>query len=430
MRLPVLRARLLGPMDLKLGEQQLPLDSARAESLLAYLLLHRDVPQPRQRLAFLLWPDSAEGQAQTNLRKVLHTLRRVLPDADRLIEVGPRTLRWRPDASLWLDVEQFERAVARGRLEEAVQLYAGELLEGRYDEWLADERDRLAGLHADALERLARLQEHDQRWPDAIRSAERLVALDPLREESRRLLIQLCQASGDRARAVRAYHACAATLERELGIAPSPGTRAVYESLIAARSVTAGTKPPSTSPFTGRADELQRLAAVWTRAASGHAQLVLVTGEAGVGKTRLVDELRAHTGAVTAEALAYPAEGPLAYGLAAAWLRSQPVAARLSRLKRPQLTELARLLPEVAAQVTPPEPLPEAELRHRLFGAIARAVLAAGTPLLLIADDVQWADPQSLGVIHYLMRAAPTARLLVAATARREELDEDYRLLA
>ena len=445
MRPPVLRARLLGPMDLKFGERQLPpLDSARAESLLAYLLLHRDVPQPRQRLAFLLWPDSAEGQAHTNLRKVLHNLRRALPDADRLIEIGPRTLRWRPDAPLWLDVEQFERAVAGGQLEEAVQLYAGELLEGRYDEWLAGERERLAGLHADALERLARLQEHDLRWPEAIRCAERLVAFDPLREESHRLLIQLCQASGDRARAVRAYHACAATLERELGIAPSPGTRAAYESLIAAPPADAtapegtpanpaaiterGTRAPSTSPFVGRAAEQARLAAVWGAAASGHAQLVLITGEAGVGKTRLVDELRAHAGAVTVEARAYPAEGPLAYGIAAAWLRSQPVAERLVRLERPQLTELARLLPELAAHVTPPELLPEAELRHRLFGAIARAVLAAGTPLLLIADDVQCADPQSLGLIHYLMRVWPSARLLVAATARREELDQDHPL--
>ena len=167
---------------------------------------------------------------------------------------------------------------------------------------------------------------------------------------------------------------------------------------------------------------------MWCEAASGHAQLVLVTGEAGVGKTRLVEELRAHAGAVTVEARAYPAEGPLAYGVAAAWLRSGPLAARLARLERPQLTELARLLPELAAQVTPPEPLPEEELRYRLFGAIARAVLAAGAPLQLIADDVQWADPQSLGLIHYLMRVWPSARLLVAATARREELDEDHPL--
>jgi DNA-binding SARP family transcriptional activator len=184
-----LRARLLGPMDLRLGEQQLPsLESARAESLLAYLLLHRDAPQPRQRLAFLLWPGSTERQAQTNLRKVLHTLRRTLPGADGLIEIGPRTLRWRADAPLWLDVDHFQRALAGGRLEEAVETYAGELLEGRYDEWLVDERERLAGLYLEALERLARQHEGSQRWPEAIRCAERLVAQDPLREESHRLL--------------------------------------------------------------------------------------------------------------------------------------------------------------------------------------------------------------------------------------------------
>src|SRR5215468_6167192 len=441
-----LRARLLGPMDLRFGERRLPpLDSARAESLLGYLLLHRDAPQPRQRLAFLLWPGSTERQAQTNLRKVLHTLRRALPGADGLIEAGPRTLRWRADAPLWLDVEHFERALAEGRLEEAVETYTGELLEGRYDEWLADERERLAGLYLEALERLARQHEASRRWPDAIRCAERLVAQDPLREESHRLLIQLCRASGDRARAVRAYHVCATALERELGIEPSPETRAVYESLVATAPVGAGslaaapvsrapasatrTTAPSMSPFVGRAGEQARLAATWKAAASGQAQLVLVTGEAGVGKTRLVDELRAHAGAVTVEARAYPAEGPLAYGVATAWLRSQPVAARLARLDRPQLTELARLLPELAAHVPPPEPLPAAELRRRLFAAIARAVLAAGVPLLLIADDVQWADVQSLRLIHYLLRTAPSARLLIAATARREELDEGHALV-
>src|SRR3954471_24686989 len=112
-----LQVRLLGELDLRLGETRLPpLESARAESLLAYLLLHRDAPQPRQRLAFLLWPDSTEPQARTNLRKVLHNLRHALPDAERFLEVGPRTLRWRVDAPLWLDVEHFQRALADGRL--------------------------------------------------------------------------------------------------------------------------------------------------------------------------------------------------------------------------------------------------------------------------------------------------------------------------
>jgi len=156
---------------------------------------------------------------------------------------------------------------------------------------------------------------------------------------------------------------------------------------------------------------------------------VLVSGEAGIGKTRLVEELRAQADAVAVEARAYPDAVPLAYGVATAWLRAQPVATRLSRLERPHLTELVRLLPQFAAQLPPPAPLPEAELRRRLFAAIARALLAAGAPLLLIVDDAQWADAQSLRVLHYLLQAAPSARLLVAATARREELDEDHPLV-
>src|SRR4051794_41681127 len=109
-----LAVRLLGELDLRLGETSLPpLESGRSESLLAYLLLHRDAAQPRQRLAFLLWPDSSEAQARTNLRHVLHKLRRALPDADRFLEVTPRTLGWRSDAPYWLDVASFDVALAR-----------------------------------------------------------------------------------------------------------------------------------------------------------------------------------------------------------------------------------------------------------------------------------------------------------------------------
>ncbi|HEY7077065.1 MAG TPA: AAA family ATPase [Solirubrobacteraceae bacterium] len=424
---PTLRVRMLGGLDLRLGDRPLgPLESARAESLLAYLLLHRDAPQPRERLAYRLWPDSTEAQARTNLRKVLHNLRRALPEADRFIDVGPRTLGRRADAPLWLDVEEFERALAEGRLEDAVATYGGELLEGSYEEWLAGERERLAGLYLEALERLAREHARHERRPDAIRCAERLVASDPLREESHRLLMQVCHAAGDPPRALRAYHVCAATLERELGIAPSPATRALYETIVAGAPEVA---PTGTSPFVGRAAEQARLAAVWREAAAGRAQLVLVRGEAGIGKTRLVDELRMRAGAMAVEARAYPAEGLIAYGVAASWLRSQPVSARLSRLDRAQLTELARLLPELAEHAPPPEPLPEPELRRRLFGAVGRALLAAGAPLLLIVDDAQWADAQSLRLVHYLIRAVPSARLLATATARREEVDPRHPLL-
>jgi DNA-binding SARP family transcriptional activator len=155
--------RLLGQLDLRLGETPLsPLESARAESLLAYLLLHRDAPQPRQRLAFLLWPDSSEPQARTNLRHLLHVLRRALPDLDRFLEVTPRALRWREDAPCWLDVAAFEAAADRDELpalREAAALYRGDLLESGYDEWLMEERERLRRRHLQALERLVELLE-------------------------------------------------------------------------------------------------------------------------------------------------------------------------------------------------------------------------------------------------------------------------------
>jgi DNA-binding SARP family transcriptional activator/tetratricopeptide (TPR) repeat protein len=432
-----LRARLLGGLDLRIGDRRLPeLDSARAESLLAYLLLHREAPQQRQHLAFTLWPDSTEPQARTNLRHVLHNLRRALPDADRFIGVGQRTLQWRPDAPLWLDVAVFEQAVAEGRLDEAVETYAGELLEGSYDEWLLDERERLGQIHLDALERLAQQLEEQGRLGDAIRYSERLRRQDPLREEAYRALMRLHDASGDRAAALRTYHVCATTLVRELGVEPSAATRGHYEALL-----TAAAEPephegaPTTftaTPLIGRRVERARLAELWRATERGSAQLVLVNGEPGVGKSRLVEELRswcAHGGAVIAETRSYPVEGAMAYGALVAWLLSESIASRLDRLERAHLTELARLLPELLSRVqdlAPPEPLPEDEQRQRLFTAAARAILAAGAPLLLVADDLQWCDVQTLQFVHYLLRAEPEARLLVAATARREEIDDHH----
>src|ERR1700745_577407 len=136
----MLELRLLGDFSLRMGDTPLPaMGSARAQSLLVYLLLHRAAPQPRDRIAFLLWPDSTEAQARTNLRHVLHNLRRANAFADRYLDVTARTLRWRTEEPCWLDVAAFEEAADRAEraggddpaavpaLRVAVDLYRGDL---------------------------------------------------------------------------------------------------------------------------------------------------------------------------------------------------------------------------------------------------------------------------------------------------------------
>jgi len=165
----------------------------RLQTLLAYLALHRGVPQSRSRIAYTLWPDSTEAQAHTNLRNLLFKLRMTLPEVERFLVVERQTLCWHSDAPCSLDVTEFERAVARaeyardaqdaaaGRLalEQAVQCYQGDLLPGCYDEWICSKRERLQQTYQGALERLVELLEQSGSVAEAIRMAQRLLRIDP-----------------------------------------------------------------------------------------------------------------------------------------------------------------------------------------------------------------------------------------------------------
>jgi DNA-binding SARP family transcriptional activator len=170
-----LSVRLLGQFQVLRGDAPVPLDSARAESVLAFLLLHRHEPQPRQRVAFALWPDSTEAQAMTNLRHVLHTLRHSLPGIDSQVEVTPRTLSWKPDPPYRLDAAEFEAALDRESWQEAVEAYPGDLLAGWSNDWVDQERDRLRRRYLDALERLIASAQERGDLADAARHAERLL---------------------------------------------------------------------------------------------------------------------------------------------------------------------------------------------------------------------------------------------------------------
>ncbi|MDQ3986676.1 MAG: AAA family ATPase, partial [Actinomycetota bacterium] len=442
-----LNVRLFGELDLRLGDERLPpLDSARARSLLAYLLLNDHAPQSRQRLAFLLWPDSTEGQARTNLRHLLHTLRRASPTLDRFLDVTSQTLRWRPDAAYWLDVSAFEAALARAdagsddglaALREAASYYTGDLLDGCYDEWLIETRERLRDRYIAALQRLSNLLADRGEHAEAMRLGRELLRSDALNEDTYRLLMRMHDAADDRAGAVRVYHECVSTLQRELGVEPSAATKEAYARLMRSEHRSSEPEPErgrvTAAGLVGREPEWDQLTDSWKDAERGRARLVLVTGEPGVGKSRVVEELAtwcAHRGAVVGQARSYPTEGELGYGVVISWLRTADVASQLRATYPSDVTELSRLLPELddAPETPAPATVDEAEERRRLFDAVARTLTASGRPTLLVADDAQWCDAQSLQLIHYLLRLEPNSPLLIVGTVRREELDDDHPL--
>src|SRR5262249_43708239 len=158
----------------------------------------------RERLAFVLWPASGESQARTNLRQLLHHLKRALPVECNLLEITHATVRWRHDETCTIDVVEFQSAIAAARsaraandsareiesLTRAAQLYQDDLLPGVYDDWVTPLREDYRKRVSEVLVRSAALLEGQQDYPTAIALAERLVELDPLVESHHQLLIR------------------------------------------------------------------------------------------------------------------------------------------------------------------------------------------------------------------------------------------------
>ena len=424
------------------------LDSTRLQALLAYLLLHRDAPQLRQYLAFLFWPDSGEAQARTNLRTILHRLRQTWPDVDRYIAVEPKSLAWHTDADFWLDVAEFERHLRQAQaaadspavlshLEQAIALYRDDLLPSCYSDWIVPVRTRLRQAFLEAVEQQAELLYTTGDAPGAIHRYRQLIEADPLQETYYSRLIHLHRATDDRAAALRVYYRCATTLRRELGVAPGEATQAAYRQVLALDSATPGLPlpdAPAETALVGRSVAWEQLRLAWREVVDGRRppHLVVISGEAGIGKTRLAEELAAwarRQGATTAVAACYAAETQLAFGPVVAWLR----ALSLDDLAPAWRAELVPLLPDLAdAECPMPDPaaFPETWQKGRFYEALARAILGQKQPILLRLEDVQWCDAETLAWLHYLLRAAAEVRLMLVATWRQEETLADHPLHA
>ena len=413
-----------------------PGPTARQQQLLTYLILHsKDGAISRQRVAGALWPESTEPQARTNLRRELHHVREHWPELDRLIDANSGTLAWRGDD----DVSAFERAVERGlagdrvALAEAARTYKGDVLPDVAGDWIEVERTRLRQKVRAALLQLIDVLEREGALVDAIAHAEQLTRIDALCEDAWCALIRCHARRGERTTALHVYQECAALLKRELGVQPSAATRMAYREVLDldVEPVVAPAVPGSTSyPLVGRDEEWRILLRAWRDAERGSARLVVLRGEAGIGKTRLAEELIEWCRAKNVSALtarSYASEGRLAYAPIATWLRSDVLQPVLATLDSATLTDVARLHAGVTTardDVSAPVGQLESWQRLRFFDAVTRAFMAAA-PLVMVLDDLQWADGDTIDWLQYFLQSGAAKRCLIVATLRAEEEDDN-----
>jgi DNA-binding SARP family transcriptional activator len=447
---PLATIELLGGFRIRCnGAPVTDINTSRMHTLIAYLLLNAGVTVSRQQLAFLFWPDSSEPQARTNLRQLLHHFRSAWPAAENYMESDAQIVRWRIEEPFKFDVSEFEAALAqadeahrqvdssmeRRALLKCVDLYRGDLLPGLHDEWIETHRERLKQKYSDVLENLIALCEQARDYKAAVRHAESLLSQDPFQETVYRALIRLHGLNGDRAEALRAYERCATVLRRELGVEPGSATRRIRDQVARADMQRPTPEIPargSGPALVGREREWKGLLEAWREVGQGRALFIMVAGEAGIGKTRLLEELLLYAsrqGASVARTACYAAEKPMAYAPVADWLRGSPFRAKLDGLSPAQLSQLARVLPELLVpgrEIETPQPFTETWQRHHFLETLARAVLSAPQPVVLLIDDLQWCDPETIEWLHYVLRSNPDAGLMVAAGVRLDEVEMEH----
>jgi len=478
----------LGAPRVEHNGQDTELDRHKSLALLAYLALTGQ-PHRRDTLAALLWPDLDQRRARAGLRRVLFSLQDALPG--KWWEVERETVSVQPSPELWVDVAQFSRLLAGCRehhhpadavcpdclvpLTEAVETYRGDLLAGftlrncpSFDDWQFALSENLRNALARALELLVLLHSGQRRFEPAIAYARRWLALDALYEPAHQHLMRLYAWSEQRSAALRQYADCERLLEAELGVAPQAATRDLYhaikdnrlpgpETVLRARqssSLDIEIKPvpaavnapaaeaapapriswPSLSRGTlvGRENEWPQATRLWTEARAGEGRVLLVSGEPGIGKSRLVHELadlaqRAGGRALTGECYT---EGGAPYSPLAQIIRQGLDDSQLSPgLPAYLLADLLLLAPHLRPRFAhiPSNPKLDADFeRQRLVESFVTwcLALAQTQPVLMVVEDVHWADSGTLALLHNLARRVRQAPLLLVLTFRDTEIDQ------
>lgn len=429
---------------------------AKAVALLAYLAL-QETPQPRERLLDLLWPASYADAGRKNLRNALWAIRKAL--GDEALVAGDASLALSP--AVWVDTRELERPLHRltassgapppDDIAAVLHLYRGPFLDTLtvpdapdFEIWLTTERERLAQLYLRAATDLVSAYERAGRWRDTLAVGERALAQDILQEPLHRAVMAAHARLGERPEALRQYDMLRAALARELGVEPLPETDALRAAILSGDIGPAPAAPPPaavprraapppptapTTPFVGRAAECAILDHECAAAAEGHVRIVVLTGEMGIGKSRLWREWangqNADTVILSGHALEATQSLPFAPVAEMLGGEADRLFAPSSPIPRLWLAEMTRLFPDIRARVPDlptPAAFPAEEERRRLFEALTQSLLAlGGQPLVLFLDDAQWADRATLDWLGYLADRLHDAPLLIVLAQRPEE---------
>src|ERR1700733_12573114 len=476
------RIQLCGRLSVEIDGVQLSgrLRGRQVPLLLAYLVLNRDRHVGRDELIGALWPNDAPVSQDAALRTLLSRLRSSL---------GTSTLAGRDELILalpepvWIDIEaaatEINRALAALDQNDARRAWAlaqvplniasRGLLPGAQATWLEPPRRELEEVHLLALEVIGRagLVLGGTQVQSAERAARTLIESEPYRESGYVLLMETLAARGNVAEAMRVFDRLRTLLRDELGTSPSREAITAHERLLtpasragdwnpadpdaaAARAAAMGGAPTVGIPLPaelrhraqgqliGRADELAQLEDEWALACreARSGRLVLLAGDAGIGKTTLTADIarRVHEEGAIVLAGRSPRETVVAYQPILEALRHWALNASLSDLRataREYGSELARLIPELRRRAPdlPPPPADEPETeRYRLFEAVVGLLteLSRSAPVLLVLDDLQWADRPTLLLLRHLARATSPARVLILGAYRSTERGDTF----
>jgi DNA-binding SARP family transcriptional activator len=458
-----LEIRLFGGFEASLGGRPLGgFESRKARALFIYLALGRDSAIDRDRLATLLWSERSDESARRNLRQALYSIRssvaRISDGLDPFVESESQAVKLDPLLDVWIDVEAFQKTHREGvqddrtdvrSLAAAAALYRGDFLAGFYlrdcpefEDWLIEKQEELREEAVETLRTLVSIYLARGEYRYGIRYARRLLAIDPISEDAHRNLMRLYLMAGRRTRALAQYEHLLNRLQKELGVAPLEETTELYRSILVQQGLDRGQQSLAEPvapmiPLVGRSRAFVQLQNAWETAAAGTGRLSVLTGEAGIGKSRLaksfVDASTSRRDATVLRGRCYGASAticlrPFAEIAAAAFndLLQDDESAR-EALASANLETLRRLASKAGTDHEADESearlealLPEAvaEALFELFDGLCNPQRGRSRPLILLLENFHWADVPSQRLLALLSHGIVERPIWILVTSR------------